>query len=181
MSAVRGSPKPPPVRITLTLPAINTAEEVWLLAAGAGKASAVGMALAGGRAGAGAGRRGARRRPHAAGCWTGPAASRGPPPEAPQPAADRTPPRRREPRPLLLAALGVQACSASARIAAPSASVRRSFTYARWVLYGSVRGARRRVLLVLAGRAGRNAGSPSRGGGASAANDGSRAWPLAHQ
>lgn len=48
VSAVRGSPKPPPVRITLTLPAINTAEEVWLLAAGAGKADAVGMALAGG-------------------------------------------------------------------------------------------------------------------------------------
>lgn len=45
--AVRGSPKPPPVRITLTLPAINTAEEVWLVAAGAGKASVVGMALAG--------------------------------------------------------------------------------------------------------------------------------------
>jgi 6-phosphogluconolactonase len=48
VAAVRGSPKPPPVRITLTLPALNTAEEVWLLAAGAGKASAVGMALAGG-------------------------------------------------------------------------------------------------------------------------------------
>jgi len=48
VSAVRGSPKPPPVRTTLTLPAINTAEEVWLLAAGAGKADAVGMALAGG-------------------------------------------------------------------------------------------------------------------------------------
>jgi 6-phosphogluconolactonase len=48
VSAVRGSPKPPPTRITLTLPALNTAEEVWLLAAGAGKASAVGMALAGG-------------------------------------------------------------------------------------------------------------------------------------
>ncbi|MGW3898522.1 6-phosphogluconolactonase, partial [Micromonospora profundi] len=31
-SAVRGSPKPPPVRTTLTLPAINTAEEVWLVA-----------------------------------------------------------------------------------------------------------------------------------------------------
>jgi len=47
VSAVRGSPKPPPVRITLTLPAINTAEEVWLLAAGTGKASAVAMALSG--------------------------------------------------------------------------------------------------------------------------------------
>lgn len=46
VSAVRGSPKPPPVRITLTLPAINTAEEVWLIASGAGKASAVGLALA---------------------------------------------------------------------------------------------------------------------------------------
>jgi 6-phosphogluconolactonase len=48
VSAVRGSPKPPPVRITLTLPAINTAEEVWLLAAGPGKADAVGLAIAGG-------------------------------------------------------------------------------------------------------------------------------------
>jgi 6-phosphogluconolactonase len=48
VSAVRGSPKPPPIRLTLTLPAINTAEEVWLLASGAGKASAVRMALTGG-------------------------------------------------------------------------------------------------------------------------------------
>ncbi|MEN3304007.1 MAG: hypothetical protein V7603_209 [Micromonosporaceae bacterium] len=47
VSAVRGSPKPPPVRITLTLPAINTAAEVWLTAVGTDKASAVGMALAG--------------------------------------------------------------------------------------------------------------------------------------
>jgi 6-phosphogluconolactonase len=47
VSAVRGSPKPPPVRITLTLPAINTAEEVWLVASGTDKARAVGMALAG--------------------------------------------------------------------------------------------------------------------------------------
>ncbi|GAA0723278.1 6-phosphogluconolactonase [Dactylosporangium roseum] len=46
VSAVRGSPKPPPVRVTLTLPAINTADEVWLIASGAGKASAVGLALA---------------------------------------------------------------------------------------------------------------------------------------
>jgi 6-phosphogluconolactonase len=47
VSAVRGSPKPPPVRTTLTLPAINTAEEVWLIAAGPDKAGAVGMALSG--------------------------------------------------------------------------------------------------------------------------------------
>jgi 6-phosphogluconolactonase len=47
VSAVRDSPKPPPVRITLTLPTINTAEEVWLVATGADKAQAVGVALAG--------------------------------------------------------------------------------------------------------------------------------------
>ncbi|MEV1287501.1 6-phosphogluconolactonase [Micromonospora sp. NPDC049679] len=47
VSAVRGSPKPPPIRISLTIPAINTAEEVWLVAAGADKARAVGMAMAG--------------------------------------------------------------------------------------------------------------------------------------
>ncbi|WP_212845103.1 6-phosphogluconolactonase [Catellatospora sp. IY07-71] len=47
VSAVRGSPKPPPVRTTLTLPAINTADEVWLIAAGPDKAGAVGMALTG--------------------------------------------------------------------------------------------------------------------------------------
>jgi 6-phosphogluconolactonase len=45
--AVRGAPKPPPNRVTLTLPAINTAEEVWLIATGADKADAVGMALSG--------------------------------------------------------------------------------------------------------------------------------------
>jgi len=47
VSAVRGAPKPPPVRITLTLPAINTAEEVWLIATGPDKAAAVGMAISG--------------------------------------------------------------------------------------------------------------------------------------
>ncbi|MBO0869125.1 MAG: 6-phosphogluconolactonase [Micromonosporaceae bacterium] len=47
VAAVRGSPKPPPVRVTLTFPAINAAEEVWLIAAGPDKATAVGMALAG--------------------------------------------------------------------------------------------------------------------------------------
>jgi 6-phosphogluconolactonase len=47
VTAVRGCPKPPPVRISLTLPAINTAEEVWLMATGTEKAGAVGMALSG--------------------------------------------------------------------------------------------------------------------------------------
>jgi 6-phosphogluconolactonase len=48
VSAVRGSPKPPPVRITLTLPTLNKAAEVWLLATGTEKSEAVGMALSGG-------------------------------------------------------------------------------------------------------------------------------------
>jgi 6-phosphogluconolactonase len=43
--AVRGAPKPPPTRLTLTLPAICCAREVWLLAAGAEKAGAVRLAL----------------------------------------------------------------------------------------------------------------------------------------
>jgi 6-phosphogluconolactonase len=47
VTAVRGCPKPPPTRISLTIPAINTAEEVWLLATGTGKAAAIGMALSG--------------------------------------------------------------------------------------------------------------------------------------
>ncbi len=42
---VRGAPKPPPVRVSLTLPAIRAAREVWLLAAGADKAEAVALAL----------------------------------------------------------------------------------------------------------------------------------------
>lgn len=45
--AVRDSPKPPPVRTTLTIPAIDTADEVWLIAAGPDKAEAVGTALSG--------------------------------------------------------------------------------------------------------------------------------------
>lgn len=44
---VRNSPKPPSQRISLTLPAINTASEVWMVVAGEDKAGAVGLALAG--------------------------------------------------------------------------------------------------------------------------------------
>jgi 6-phosphogluconolactonase len=47
VAAVHNSPKPPPTRITLTLAAIRTADEVWLIAAGADKAAAVGMAISG--------------------------------------------------------------------------------------------------------------------------------------
>lgn len=42
---VQGAPKPPPQRISLTLPAIRAAEEVWVIAAGERKASAVQQAL----------------------------------------------------------------------------------------------------------------------------------------
>ena len=46
-AAVHDSPKPPPTRITLTLPAIRNAQEVWLIAAGPEKADSVGAALSG--------------------------------------------------------------------------------------------------------------------------------------
>jgi len=46
-SAVRDSPKPPPVRITLSFGVLNSADEVWVLASGAEKAKAVGAALGG--------------------------------------------------------------------------------------------------------------------------------------
>jgi 6-phosphogluconolactonase len=45
---VRGCPKPPPVRISMTLPAICGAAEVWLATTGTDKAAAVAMALGGG-------------------------------------------------------------------------------------------------------------------------------------
>jgi 6-phosphogluconolactonase len=45
--AVHGAPKPPPTRLSLTLPAIRQAREVWLLAAGEDKANAAAIALSG--------------------------------------------------------------------------------------------------------------------------------------
>ena len=44
-AAVHDSPKPPPTRVTLTLPAINAASEVWVLASGSEKSEAVRLAL----------------------------------------------------------------------------------------------------------------------------------------
>lgn len=44
---VHDSPKPPPQRITLTLPAIQRSREVWLVVSGAAKAEAVAAALGG--------------------------------------------------------------------------------------------------------------------------------------
>lgn len=45
--AVTDSPKPPPRRITLTLPAIRRSREVWLVVGGAAKAEAVAAAVGG--------------------------------------------------------------------------------------------------------------------------------------
>ena len=44
---VHGCPKPPPLRVTLTLPTIRAAREVWIIVAGESKAEAAQMALSG--------------------------------------------------------------------------------------------------------------------------------------
>ncbi len=44
---VRNSPKPPPERLSLTLPVLNSSARVWLVVAGADKAAALGLTLAG--------------------------------------------------------------------------------------------------------------------------------------
>ncbi|WP_029115482.1 6-phosphogluconolactonase [Mycobacterium sp. URHB0044] len=44
---VTDSPKPPPRRITLTLPAVQRSREVWVVASGSGKADAVAAAING--------------------------------------------------------------------------------------------------------------------------------------
>jgi 6-phosphogluconolactonase len=43
----RNSPKPPPERLSLTLPVINSSQRIWMVLSGAEKASALGLALAG--------------------------------------------------------------------------------------------------------------------------------------
>lgn len=45
--AVRDCPKPPPTRVSLTLPAIRRSAQVWLMTTGAAKAGPVARALAG--------------------------------------------------------------------------------------------------------------------------------------
>ncbi|RFA14707.1 6-phosphogluconolactonase [Subtercola boreus] len=44
---VLNSPKPPPLRLSLTLPVIQSADRIWLVMAGSDKASPLGLALAG--------------------------------------------------------------------------------------------------------------------------------------
>lgn len=43
---VTDSPKPPPLRLTMTIPLVNRAARVWMVVAGADKAAAMGLALA---------------------------------------------------------------------------------------------------------------------------------------
>ena len=45
--AIRNSPKPPPERITVSMPVMRACGEVWLTTAGAAKADALGQAFAG--------------------------------------------------------------------------------------------------------------------------------------
>lgn len=63
VTGVRGAPKPPPSRVSLTLPTIRAAAEVWFVVTGADKAARVRMALegAGERQVPAAGARGRRR------------------------------------------------------------------------------------------------------------------------
>ena len=45
--AIRNSPKPPPERITVSMPVMRACGEVWLMTAGSAKADALGRAFAG--------------------------------------------------------------------------------------------------------------------------------------
>ncbi len=44
---VRGAPKPPPTRVSMTFPSLCAARDVWFLASGQNKAGAVGLARSG--------------------------------------------------------------------------------------------------------------------------------------
>ncbi len=45
--AVRNSPKPPPLRMSLSFDGLNAAQEIWVVASGSGKSDAVALALGG--------------------------------------------------------------------------------------------------------------------------------------
>jgi 6-phosphogluconolactonase len=44
---VRNSPKPPPLRLSLSFDGLNAANEIWVVASGSGKADAAALALGG--------------------------------------------------------------------------------------------------------------------------------------
>ena len=94
--AVRGAPKPPPTRLTLTLPSIRSAREVWVLAAGQEKAGAVRLALSDVGPGPGARGRCARAGSGRCSCSTGPrrAGCRRSSAGSPRPDADQSDPVR---------------------------------------------------------------------------------------
>jgi 6-phosphogluconolactonase len=128
---VHGSPKPPPLRVTLTFRAIRACQEVWLLAGGPEKADAIRLALteAGQIQVPAAGARGRERTlflldEDAAGAL---------PPDlrrlaTPCGAASRRTRRPRTSRGTRWGYLSRSFARASLRIASPSASLRRSFT-----------------------------------------------------
>ena len=68
--AVEDSPKPPPQRITLTLPAIQRSREVWLMVSGAAQGRRGGRRHRWCRPGVGTGRRGGRAATPRSGCST---------------------------------------------------------------------------------------------------------------
>jgi 6-phosphogluconolactonase len=47
VTAVRGSPKPPPIRLSLTMTSLRHARDVWFVVSGKDKARAVRLALSG--------------------------------------------------------------------------------------------------------------------------------------
>ncbi len=47
VTAVRGAPKPPPTRLTMTMPTLQRSREVWFVVSGEEKAKAVHLALSG--------------------------------------------------------------------------------------------------------------------------------------
>src|SRR4051812_44333081 len=87
--AVHGCPKPPPTRVSLTLPALRRSVEVWILSTGDAKAAAVAMALGGAGEGALPLAGATRARPPP---WVlGPAAGAELPPGPPPPVARAAP------------------------------------------------------------------------------------------
>ena len=66
--AVRGAPKPPPVRLTMTAPTISGAKDVWLIVSGEDKARAVALAQSGAGPTPDPGSRGVRPDAHRCGC-----------------------------------------------------------------------------------------------------------------